>query len=499
MGVKMRKKTFVLIIFFITIFILNLYSAEKFIKIPLRIISKDNSGLHLQKNDFTLKINNKTITKFDFSERQRDMLNQGLPLKYYILDFNLLDYYDEIGKGIDYFIDNILKNEPVIITTRNKIYKFYNYNSKQYLKDSIKKLVKQDTINFKAETKSYYKKFKEILTKFIGKTAGGSGVDKDSCKNFINDYLREWKLYKSRYVYPDLRKYQMVSNMLSKKDGDKYIISFQHREIIPFYDDVQKAISAMSNFVSSAAGSDIQGWVTMISGGINDINQSLLLSKDFPSQILTNIFLSNNIQFNIILLNNKMNIKEGEGYNSVSPDMEKVFRDISLNSGGLPVTTDNIKDAIGNMVKHKDLFYCLKVPSKAQDMKIKIIPKNKKLKLSYVNNYSKNFIKTFFKIEKRKVSIYNVNVINKRISFSIKHFIMKNVKGVNKGVLKVNIFVVNDNGDTVYKTGNILNSVKKSVNIKLPPVRFSGNYNTIITVEDILGESSRIFQQKFKF
>ncbi len=495
----MKKKSLVLLVLISVLFSFNLYGAKENLKIPFRIIDKKINNHNFQKSDIDFYINGKKVVKYELESRERNMSDKGLPLKYYILVFNLLDYYEDMGTGIDYFIDNILKDEPVIIATRNKVYKFFNYNSKQYLKDSIKKLVRQDTIKVKAETKNYYKRFKEIINRFVGKTAGGIGIYKESCLRFIDDYLREWSIYKTRFVYPDLRTYQMISNLLANKDGDKFIIVFQHREIIPYYKDVQRAISAMNDFVSTAASGEAQNWATMISGGINNINQSLLISSNFPSHLLSDVLLLNNIEFNILLLNNKMAQKEGGGYGDISPDMEKILRTVSLITGGMAVTNDNIKSDLSLIKKHSDFYYCLNTPVKAKEIKVKIIPRGKKIKLAYISDYSKEFIKTLFKIGKNKVRINSVGVSNKRIGFSISNFIMKSDRGVKKGVLKVKIFVKDDNGSIVYKTENLLNSVKESIRIKLPPVNLSGRYNLIITAQDILGSSSTIFKKKTEF
>jgi hypothetical protein len=493
------KKYIILFVLISIFFTFNLYAAKENLKIPFRIIDKKVKNLNLQKGDIEFYINGKKTGKYELTFFERNMSDKGLPLRYYVLVFNIFDYYEDVGQGIDYFVDNILKNEPVIIATRNKVYKFFNYNSKQYLKDNIKKLVKQDAIKLKAETKNYYKRFKEIINRFIGKTAGDGGVDKESCRRFIDDYLREWTMYQTRYVYPDVRKYQMVSNLLANKDGDKFIIVFQHREVIPYYKDVQRAISAMNDFISMAASGEAQNWATMISGGINSINQSLLISSNFPSHLLSDVLLLNNIEYNILLLNNKMAQKEGAGYGDISPDLEKILRDVALTTGGMAISNDDIKSDLNIIKGHSDYYYCLNTPVKAKEIKVKILPKDKKIKLAYINDYSKKFIKNLFNIRKEKVRIDNVSVLNKRIGFSIMNFNMKTLKGIKKGVLKVNIFVKDNNGNILYKTGNLLNSVKKSINIKLPPVNISGKYNLFIIAQDILGASSTIFEEKTDF
>jgi hypothetical protein len=498
----MRKNILVLFVLFSVLYSFNLYAAKENLEIPFRIIDKKVKNLNLQKGDIEFYINGKKTGKYELTIFERNMSDKGLPLRYYVLVFNIFDYYEDIGQGIDYFVDNILKNEPVILATRNKVYRFFNYNSKQYLKDNMKKLVKQDTIKFKAETESYRKKIKEI----INAIDSGRDIKKDSAggmkyklQRFINEYLREWENYKSRFVYPDVRKYQMASNLLANKDGDKFIIVFQHREIIPYFKKVQKVISKMNDFISSAVSASDQSWVSMISSGINRINQSMLISETFPTRLLSDVLLLNNIEYNILFLNNKMAQKEGAGYGDISPDMEKILREVAVLTGGVAMPNDDIINTLQLIKKHSDFYYCLNTPVKAEEIKVKILPKDKKIKLAYINDYSKKFIKNLFNIRKEKVRIDNVSVLNKRIGFSIMNFNMKTLKGIRKGVLKVNILVKDDNGNILYKTGNLLNSVKKSINIKLPPINISGKYNLFIIAQDILGASSTIFEEKTDF
>ncbi len=487
----MRRK---LVFLLVVLMVFTVYSfGEKIeLKIPLRVKDKSLKEFELKKSDIVFTVNKKIVSSFELKKEQRSITGDGLPLKYFVLDFNIFDYYEDIGNSVDYFIDNFVKGQPIILLTRNKIYKFFNYNSASYLKKTIKKLLREDTIKFKAETKSYYKKFKSIFS------SADLGT-KEGCQKFINDYLREWSVYKTRFVYPDIRKYQMLANILSNKDGDKFIISFYHREIIPYYNEVQKALSDMNNFISSAVEGEDQAWSTMISGGINDINQSLLISKSFPYKNLINTLLSNNINMNLILLNNKMNNKDVEGYNDVSPDMEKVLRDIAISTGGISITTDDLKNGINKITENEDRYYYLKFyTKKAKDLIFEVKAVNKKIEFIYPTEYKKNFIKNFVKLLKKKPVVSGVDVSSKRIGFSISNYLM-NKRGKNGGVLKVNIIVKDNRGVIAYKTGNILNVIKKSINIKLPPVNLSGKYNLFIVVRDLLGESSTIFVKEVFF
>ena len=488
----MRKK---LIFILVSFFVLSIFlkAEKKYIEIPLRVFGKNFQAQEVKKEDLLFKVNGKDEKAFLLVKEVRNFKNKGLPLKYFVLDFNLFDYYNGIGEAIDYFVDNVLTDEPVILLTRNKIYRFFNYNSKAYLKKMIRKLVREDTLKFKAEISSYHKKFRGILSRI-------SSLSKESCQRFINDYLREWKVYKTRFVYPDLRKYQMLSNLLANKDGDKFIISFQHREVIPYYNKVQKALARMNDFVSSAVSGEAQAWATMISGGINDINQSLLLSKSFPSKKLLNNLLFNNLSFNLILLNNKMNQKEGSGYNDVSPDMEKLLSEIAGKTGGIAVISDNLKDSIDKIKSHDDVYYYIRYKiKKAADYRFEISSVKKTLSFSYPDFFRKAFLKNLFKLRKNKVKISNFSISEGRIGFSLSNFKMVKKGGKTFGVLKVGILVFDKTGKLAYKTGNILNSVKKSINIKLPPVYLNGNFKLFITVKDMVGESSSIFEREVKF
>lgn len=97
------------------------------------------------------------------------------------------------------------------------------------------------------------------------------------------------------------------------------------------------------------------------------------------------------------------------------------------------------------------------------------------------------------------VKIENFTTNKKQIGFSISNFKMVKKGGKTFGVLKVSVLAFDKTGKLAYKTGNLLNSVKKSISIKLPPVYLNGNFKLYITVRDLIGESSTIFEKEVKF
>ena len=486
----MRKKF--LCSLMVILVIIPLFSKEELLKIPLRVYKGSHFVKDIKRDSFTLMINGEKENSFWLDQKLRSISKKDAPLKYFILDFNIFNYYKDVEEVIDYFVDNILIDEPFLVATREKIYVFFHYNSKAYLKSKVKKVVKGDTIRFEAETKSYYRKFKKIIKQFT--------PDKEGCTNFIERYQKEWEIYKVRYVYPDMRKYQLICNLLANKEGDKYLISFQHRQIIPLYEDVQKIMREMYNFVSSAVEEEDQIRAAMISNGISNLKKSFLLSSSFPLKSLTNLLLSNNIVFDLVFFNNKMKNKSESEYSNISPDMEKLLREVSLKTGGSVETTDNLIKALDKIVNHEDLYYLISLKiRKVKDLKIKLKALNKSFHYYYPDEYKKNFIKNLFILKRKMVKIENFTTNKKQIGFSISNFKMVKKGGKTFGVLKVSVLAFDKTGKLAYKTGNLLNSVKKSISIKLPPVYLNGNFKLYITVRDLIGESSTIFEKEVKF
>jgi len=453
----------------------------------------------LSKNDFMVSVNKKVVEISSFESVKRMISNPTTPFRNFILSFNLYDYGEQVNEGIEYFVRNILTdNDEMMIFTPENVHIFSTDAPKDKIIDDIKKLVKQDCRIFKAKRTIYKNSFKEKL----GTTRLGIAPEvstKDTALRFINSYRSEWLTFKNRFLIPDVNRYKLVSEYFYGKDGDKWFINFQQREIIPELGELRKKIRELRILVSSLAESEETGWGPMISKGIRDLEISLLLSGKFPQNEIQDILLGLNISYNVIFFKSKIKMDTDE---NVSPDYEDILRNISRATGGFTLEVTDIKNGLLQLSQHKDISYLINIPvRRGNNLKIDIKARKGNYRTCHKKTYNKNEIERIIKFSTDKVKISDVSVKNKIVKFTLSNFSTDKSKVRElEGNLESILLIKNEKGDVIYKRSNILKTFKDTITIILPPLHnISGTNRVFIFAEDKITNLSIIFNRDFIF
>ena len=496
----------VVMIAVLVIFIVSLHLIAKdevLLKLPVRVIAKQGPVITLKKSDFSLKINDQTRQIMGIIGKRRS-LAQGDEQRNFVLAFNLTEYGQQVIDGITYFVKNILKKtDQLIVLTPLKMYRINLANKEIKIIDDIKEIVKKDSLEYKknkvSSRENLLREIRKVnkggsITSGSG-SAGASTIDLTTqiIMQFLNNYNREWSNFKTKFLFPDMRLLSSIAQMMAKQSGEKWFINFQQREIMPALGEFKKASNSIKTYLSSVSSSEEQSTAASIGSGLQTVEKSMLISENFPKQIILNLLLGANISYNTILFRNlRQDISNPDAQ---SPDYEGILRDISKQTGGVALDTTTLSKGLATIIKNNDFYYNLifAFNNQLEDKNIKIKVSAQDAKIYYKDKFYQSEIKNLMDyLKESRINISDFSIRGNKIKFTISDFKIDKVENQKAGVMKVRIELIDDSHNTIYKTANTLKCVKKSItiSINLPP-KHKGYFQLHIKANDLLSQKSR--------
>lgn len=503
------KKNHVLVALFILFISLQLAAGDDvLLKLPVRVVSKGQPVLTLKKADFSFYINEQRKEIIDLLGTKRTLSKADEP-RNFVLAFNLTEYGQQISEGISYFVEHVLdKNDSLIILTPLKMYRIAVSDKKVKIVEDIEKIVKKDSLNFKKNKISSRDNLLREIRKVNrggsitsgGKAGNTTDLTTTTIMQFLNDYNREWGNFKTKFLFPDLRQYSSLAMLLAKQSGEKWFINFQQREIMPALGEFKKAADSIRGYLSSVTSTEDQAAASSISSGLQTLEKAMLVSENFPRQILANLLMGANFSYNVILFRSlRQDISNPDAQ---SPDYEGILRDFSEQTGGKDLDTTDLKEGIGAIMKNTDFYYDLifKFEGTVEDKNIRVEAAVPGAKIFYKDKFYKSEIQNLIDyLKEPKINISGFSIKGNQIRFTIGEFKIDKVENQQAGLMAVKIELKNDKHDTVFKTSKTLKSIKKSITISLPlPATHKGYFQLHIQARDLLSQKSHDLNKYIK-
>lgn len=465
-----------------------------YLKIPARVLAEGSWVDSLEKKDFNLTVNGEFQEIGECFKKKRD-LGQAREGAVFCLAFNLTDYSESIAQGIAYFADQILipGDRLFVWSPVKKIYRINLEGDKQRMIGDIEKIVKGDSLIYK----QYLDNMKQNLASLIS-TLDRGGLDATSIKYFVNNYQREFINFKQRFLIPDLTGYSGLLGLMNQFPGEKWLINFQEREIIPTIKKYRVIRDRIRDFLSSMTAGEEGSWVSSISSGLNTIDKSMLLSDSFPIEELQNLFLGINLDYNVVFFQSMRKAAQEDVY-EFSPDYENILRHIALSTGGVTVNTTDMVDGLKTIAANHDTYYELvfKFDDEQEDKAIKVGTALPKVQVFHKTKFNTDEIKAIVEVASQPtVTVADVSLTGHALGFSVSGHKLQAVQKsgqLGSGAVKIDIKLVNERNIVEFQTGKTIATDKPEFTIKLNlPGKFSGYYKLSISAEDLV--SGRFFE-----
>jgi hypothetical protein len=517
-----HKRIFVWVFIFCFAFLLNLEinSAQEqqrpeekvtviAVEVPVRVLQKGQVVRNLTKEDFEIFANGvkQEITGFEIRSRtiSKDIPQAGVEAKkgrrLFLLIFNIFDYNDAVGEAIDQFFEKFFSpGDQLIILTENQIFNIERGKNVSGIASDLKDTLKRFKLISNQGTYNAYRDLRIEADRLLNALRGDArnlNVPWDrAILQFYENYQRVWGEYRRRYLTPDVELYRSLIKRVKQLEGEKWAICFQQRDMFPKLKNEGPLEIEIRNQVGAAVEPTEQVRARMVQTKQDELARMFDFSKNFPEEILSDLFLEANITFHLILMKSQRRLLEKDfELREVAKDYENCFKEISTSTGGYSVFSNKVAEAMEEASQTEDYYYLLVYNPKTDmlDKEIKIDVK--------VNQKGANVIhlKRFIKERALPVSIINFESGRKSIKFSIVNYQRTEIEGKMVGVADVKVTLFDKNSNKVYDVGNTLRIVKDEMTISIPFKQLeSGSYFIIIQVVDRITNEIDVYSGAIK-
>lgn len=481
-----------------------IYSApnELFLKLPVRVISNAGPGegtvylKDLNKDDFELQVNSETISLVAFFKKEKSIeaISAG---RQFVLAFDAVDYGKPLVETVSYFVHRILTpSDQLLLRSPLQTHRINTGSEKEEIIQYIENLLVKDIGQWKekksASLEIMHRLIENLERKIDAKKAGIRSV-----LFFINHYTNEWRKYDKDYLLANLEQYPDITSLLAQREGEKWLINFQERDLIPMLARYQQISKKLKKYVSSFP-KGFEENATLIRSSLDKIEKSMLFSGDFPMEGMLNALLGANINYNVVFFSGQAG--DTQTLDSVSPGYESILTDISRKTGGMSIISSsaNLVKNLETIAKNVDFYYELAfaVGLKPEDkrIEIKVTPPN--TDVFYKTGFKKDELKWLMDWVTGEISISDFALQGRQVSVTMSGYKMNRLKNAGgaaepNGIIKVEIRLIDEKNTTVYETGNTLKANDRSFNISLKlPSTFSGYFKLSITAIDLVANKS---------
>jgi hypothetical protein len=278
-----------------------------------------------------------------------------------------------------------------------------------------------------------------------------------------------------------------VAALLAEEQGEKWLIGFMEREIIPTIADYKKRARQIRDTAALLSGSD-NASATRMYTGLNMIDKLMLISEGLPMQKITDALLKENISYNAVLFKNQK--KSTTMGDSISPDYEGIFKNFSKLTGGVTVINSNLKEGLDVIRKNSCVYYDLiyKFDGKLEDKDIKVNLSNPNANAYYKQSFAKSEIE---KMIEPKITLADFSLRQHILKFSISDFKKGAPDSKDQGIIRILVELIDQQDTVVFKTQNTLKSDKKSfsISLKIPP-NHKDRFKVRISAFDLISRRS---------
>ena len=479
------------------------------VEIPVRVLQRGQIVKDLAREDFEIYENGikQEITALEVVSRRISLpieKRERRALKrVFVLIFNVFDYNDAVGEGIDYFFDHFFRpGDQILIITENTVLNIEKGKNLSVMVQSLKETL----IRYKVlSTGNILKAFKDLdyegdrlLASLRGLRGGALGSNwAQGVMRFYQNYERIWKEYRRQFIAPDIGLFRSLVRRIKYMEGEKWALCFQQREMFPKLRN-QGPLDFEIRQVIEAPSDDPM--VTTLQRTIRskqmELNRLFDVSSFIPAEKLRNLFMEANISFHLILFKSARSmVSKDFVLEEVSQDHEDCFRQISLSTGGSTTFSNRIAEAVQEASETEDYHYLLVYSAKErpadEERDVEVRVKDRRLDVIYLKHIPG--------ITTPPISLVNISARRRSLSFSLINYKRVDVEGKPTGYANVKVTIFNENSNKIFDEEKTLSLIKKDTHISLNISQMEpGSYFIIIQAVDRITNESDVYSSYIK-
>jgi hypothetical protein len=479
------------------------------VEVPVRIFLGGVPLDSLKKGDFQLFENNEPQEINGFYLRRKKMnvhqvaiqanrAAETLPPRYFVLVFRILEYNQQMQKGLDYFFSDILREQDRLLVLANDRTVSLDRDVWQiHRREILEQVLREEAVKARQELESYFVRV-------------GQDVDQNQLRllidnsttygifpiiTFLERYLEVWREFKIKYLVPDLGKFYNFARHLEGIKAEKWVLNFYQFEMFPklkIDGRLRRQIDGIVARLESEGGSSSQ-FARVITRLQDTIDRELNVANEFPAEQIGKMLTGVDTTYHCLISGvEREGLSEDLEYKRVASDLEKSLREITTRSGGVVVFSGDIDSALHSIGEKEDVYYVLTYAPKDPERRGKIAVKvnDKRLRLLYDDRQRSDYIAQYVqdrKLSDPTVQLRDLSFAGGKLHFGISDFRMPENEGKTTARLNVVLRIRDGAGTLIYDQARAINARIKTVAVDigfewLKP----GRYIFFIEVHDLL-------------
>jgi hypothetical protein len=381
------------------------------IEVPVRIFLDGKPLDNLEKSDFRL-FEDKQLQEINgFSLRRKKMNVQQIamqaeqgtasfPPRYFVLVFRILEYNQQLQKGIDYFFTNILRDKDQLLIMVNDRTLVLNKDIWQVKRQEIlEQVLREEAVRASQELETYFLRVSQDIDQNRLRILMENKLNFSILPiiNFLQNYLEVWREFKIKYLVPDLDNFYNFACYLEKIKAEKWVLNFYQMQMFPkmkIGGPIRQQIDDLVGELSSQGSAAIQ-FARTINRLLDTIDRELNFANEFPAEQIGKMLIRVDTTYHCFISTCE---REGQSvdleYKKVASDLENSLREITRCSGGDVIFSGDIGSALHTIGKKEDVYYVLTYEPKKPESrgKIEIKVSNPNCWLLYDDNLRSDYI-----------------------------------------------------------------------------------------------------------
>ncbi len=483
------------------------------VEVPVRVYYQGKPVDNLTKNDFKLYEGRKLQDIHGFILKRKKIKTQEMELdaeqvqtlmgRYFVLVFRITHYNRYIKEGLDYIFETVLNESDQLLVFANDRTEFFkSLADRASVKAKLDRILHDVSLKARTKMLMYLKEIENLVNKHkfemsLRSAGRGGGSIHLVVEEYLRKFLEVWKIYKKKYLIPDINKYYNFARFIKNIDKEKWVINFYQFEVFPdiiISSDSMLRIQRLIGGWQVSENQELTSFSRILSRQMIEIEKELSVARDFPSEEVAKIFHNVDTTFHSIFMKTTLGtLLHDVEYREIASELESSLRAITDLTGGELVISNKLDTALDRISEVEDVYYMLTYAPKNPDKvgKIKVKLKNRKYKLVYSPNLRSGFLGQFLEekqIKRKPIKIQDLNFKKDKLLFVISDFFWNKKEG---GALSIRIRINDPQGKSVFDQKKTIKATQKKINIALNIRGLKkGDYNVVVDVNDLFTKMS---------
>ncbi|HUU05212.1 MAG TPA: hypothetical protein VMZ49_04945 [Patescibacteria group bacterium] len=480
------------------------------VEVPVRVVLDGIPRSDLKKNDFRLFEDDEPQVINGFFQRRKKMKIQqirllaqqessALPSRYFVLCFRILDFNDQLRAGMDYFFNNILRDQDQLLILVNERTLLLNQEVWQVKRrDILEQVLRDEALKARKELEAYFLRVRQDIDQTRLRTLVENNARNFTIPqiiNFLGSYLKVWLEFKKKYLIPDLDKFYNFARHLQQIKAEKWVLNFYQIEMFPAMKISGSIRRQINDLVEQlyGLGGVAMSFAREIGRSLEAIDRAMNATNEFPAEQIGKMLIGVDTTYHCFISGVvREGLSENFEYTKVASDLENSLREITRSSGGEVIFSGNIGSALHAIEEKEDVYYVLTYEPKNQQRpgKVRIELNDPRCRLLYDQGIRSDYIDAYLKKKKAEaptLQLDRIALAGDQLQLEISSFKMVENKAKKDGRLRVNITIRDEQNRLRYEQSRSLAAKEAKVSLAVDFAFLGpGKYFFLVDVRDLL-------------